>query len=90
MGGWPHIYTYIYILLLIIIIIIIIIVYPIVRNIIYIPGEITMHHVETSREVTMEGDAMEELVADLQHLFHDPDDVGSFRPAETMWALNGV
>ena len=49
-----------------------------------------MHHVETSREVTMEGDAMEELVADLQNLFHDPDDVGSFRPAETMWALNGV
>lgn len=30
--------------------------------------------------VTMEGDAMEELVAALQHLFHDPDDVGSFRP----------
>eukprot|EP00435_Cladocopium_sp_Y103_P012690 s3322_g3.t1 len=30
--------------------------------------------------VTMAGDVMEELAADLQHFFHDTDESGSFRP----------
>lgn len=30
--------------------------------------------------VTLEGDAMEEIAADLQHFFHDTDECGSMRP----------